>query len=31
MMCDLNIYGIGNLYGYEIANWKKASGEVFIE
>ena len=26
MMCDINIYGIGNLYVYEIANWKKESG-----
>ena len=31
MMCDLNIYGIGNLYVYEIANWKKASGVVFTD
>ena len=31
MMCDINIHGIGNLYVYEIANWKKASGVVFTD
>ena len=31
MKCDINIYGIGNLYFYEIANWKKASGAVFTD
>ena len=30
-MCDINIHGIGNLYVYEIANWKKASGVVFTD
>ena len=30
-MCDINIYGIGNLYVYEIANWKKESGALFTD
>ena len=31
MMCDIHIYGIGNLYFYKIANWEKASGVFFTD